>query len=68
MQAAFFGCEHNVDKSGHAVVVNKTPLARIPEIRFKEWIPDDIDLAGRYLKDIHDGIIYRDDDDVAHCF
>ena len=46
LQAAFFGCEHNVDKSGHAVVVNKTPLARIPEIRFKEWIPDDIDLAG----------------------
>ena len=47
LQAAFFGCEHNVDKSGHAVVVNKTPLARIPEIRFKEWIPDDIDLAGQ---------------------
>ncbi|KAK6620027.1 hypothetical protein RUM44_006427 [Polyplax serrata] len=36
--AAFFGMDHNVDPSGHCVVVNITSSTRIPEVRFSELI------------------------------
>uniref|UniRef100_S4REU2 R3H domain containing 1 n=1 Tax=Petromyzon marinus TaxID=7757 RepID=S4REU2_PETMA len=39
--AAYFGMDHNVDQTGKAVVVNKTPSTRIPEQRFSEHFKDD---------------------------
>ncbi|CAM9422569.1 unnamed protein product [Lampetra planeri] len=39
--AAYFGMDHNVDQTGKAVVVNKTPGTRIPEQRFSVHLKDE---------------------------
>ncbi|TRZ01146.1 hypothetical protein DNTS_007864 [Danionella cerebrum] len=39
--AAYFGLEHNVDHSGKAVIINKTPNSRIPEQRFGEHVQEE---------------------------
>ncbi|XP_036150276.1 cAMP-regulated phosphoprotein 21-like, partial [Monomorium pharaonis] len=43
--AAYFGMEHNVDQSGLCVIVTRTKNMRIPDIRFKEHIRDDLILS-----------------------
>ncbi|CAN7984530.1 unnamed protein product, partial [Ixodes hexagonus] len=40
--AAYFGLDHNVDQAGTAVIVNKTRNTRLPEMRFKDQIRDDL--------------------------
>ncbi|XP_075908635.1 cAMP-regulated phosphoprotein 21-like isoform X2 [Petromyzon marinus] len=39
--AAYFGMDHNVDQTGKAVVVNKTPGTRIPEQAFNEHFTEE---------------------------
>lgn len=50
--AAFFGLDHNVDQSGTAVVVNKTPQTRIPDVEFSSLIRGDVytDEPRRHLR------------------
>lgn len=36
--AAYFGMDHNVDTSGHQVVVNRTKATRIPDSRFRDHV------------------------------
>jgi len=43
--AAYFGMEHNVDQSGQSVIVTRTKNMRIPDMRFKEHIRDDLILS-----------------------
>ncbi|XP_015602787.1 cAMP-regulated phosphoprotein 21 isoform X2 [Cephus cinctus] len=43
--AAYFGMEHNVDQSGLSVIVSRTKNMRIPDMRFKEHIRDDLILT-----------------------
>ncbi|KAL3220986.1 hypothetical protein MRX96_050297 [Rhipicephalus microplus] len=40
--AAYFGLDHNVDQAGTAVIVSKTRNTRLPDIRFKDQIRDDL--------------------------
>jgi encore-like protein len=40
--AAYFGMEHNVDQSGLSVIVTRTKNMRIPNMRFKEHIRNDL--------------------------
>ncbi|XP_040066308.2 R3H domain-containing protein 2 isoform X3 [Ixodes scapularis] len=40
--AAYFGLDHNVDQAGTAVIVNKTRNTRLPEMRFRDQIRDDL--------------------------
>ncbi|CAG2114585.1 unnamed protein product [Medioppia subpectinata] len=40
--AALFGFEHNVDILGTAVVVNKCKTTRIPDLKFKDYIKEDL--------------------------
>ncbi|XP_063217626.1 cAMP-regulated phosphoprotein 21 isoform X2 [Bacillus rossius redtenbacheri] len=40
--AAYFGMDHNVDQTGNAVVVNRTKSTRLPDVRFRELIRDEL--------------------------
>ncbi|KAL1424504.1 hypothetical protein MTO96_020060 [Rhipicephalus appendiculatus] len=40
--AAYFGLDHNVDQAGTAVIVSKTRNTRLPDIRFKDQIREDL--------------------------
>ncbi|KAH9369284.1 hypothetical protein HPB48_012360 [Haemaphysalis longicornis] len=40
--AAYFGLDHNVDQAGTAVIVSKTRNTRLPDVRFKDQIRDDL--------------------------
>ena len=40
--AAYFGLDHNLDQSGNAVVVNRSKATRIPELRFRDFMRDDV--------------------------
>ncbi|XP_064472332.1 cAMP-regulated phosphoprotein 21-like isoform X2 [Ornithodoros turicata] len=40
--AAYFGLDHNVDQSGTSVIVNKTRNTRLPDVRFKDQIREDL--------------------------
>ncbi|XP_067003288.2 cAMP-regulated phosphoprotein 21 isoform X7 [Anabrus simplex] len=40
--AAYLGMDHNVDTSGSQVIVNRTKATRVPELRFRELIRDEL--------------------------
>ena len=40
--AAFFGLDHNVDQTGNCVIVNKTKNTRLPDMKFKDHIVEDL--------------------------
>ncbi|XP_044738413.1 protein encore isoform X2 [Chrysoperla carnea] len=40
--AAFFGMDHNIEASGKCVIVNKTRNTRLPDIKFRDHIRDDL--------------------------
>jgi len=35
--AAYFGLDHNIDNTGKAVVISKTPSSRVPETKFQAY-------------------------------
>jgi len=39
--AAYFGLDHNVDQTGNCVIVNKTKTTRLPDMKFREHVPDE---------------------------
>jgi len=43
--AAYFGLDHNVDQTGNCVIVNKTKTTRLPDMKFREHVPDDLVLS-----------------------
>lgn len=45
--AAFYGCEHNIEKNeqGTGIVVSKTKNTRIPELRFNDYIKDELETS-----------------------
>jgi len=43
--AAYFGLDHNVDQTGNCVIVNKTKTTRLPDMKFKDHVPDDLVLS-----------------------
>ena len=40
--AAYFGLDHNVDQTGNCVIVNKTKTTRLPDMKFKDHVPEDL--------------------------
>ncbi|GAB6031955.1 cAMP-regulated phosphoprotein 21, variant 2 [Chamberlinius hualienensis] len=40
--AAFFGFDHNVDSTGTCVIVNKTKNTRIPDMKFRDYVRDEL--------------------------
>ena len=43
--AAYFGLDHNVDQTGNCVIVNKTKTTRLPDMKFRDHVPEDAVLS-----------------------
>lgn len=43
--AAYFGLDHNVDQTGNCVIVNKTKTTRLPDMKFKDHVPEELILT-----------------------
>lgn len=61
--AAYFGMDHNIEISGKSVVVNKTKTTRVPEMRFRDHIREDL----LFPEEPRRSILKRDSNSFEDC-